>query len=816
MSNFVGRPLHILTAVFTLLTVAVSLPQSSPKPLRRAEILALVGGRSLPQNIVHVITARGLAFHPPDSYRAQLKKAGADTSILASLDQANVSESNPVPADKWELELLDRLTSASADINQKRYPEAVEKLTSALQASVSAPEAGFVMGTILREQADFEAAAQVYTEILREDPNFPDVHTKLSFILYKMDDSDSCVREAKLALEENSINPEAHKNLGLGYLLAGRLDAAVAENQEALRLKPDYGAVHGNLGIVYENKHDFDSAISEYKKAVVLVPEETNYHYNLGTLLGQKGEYEAAIRELREAKRLDPTRVDVRVNLASFLERRDMRAAVVEFRELEKIAPSFQLCQKCLAAALHAAGEEQEALEHYRKAAQLDPTDFEVALALGDILEQQKKYDEALTEYRRAAFMARDKGAPHVAVGRVLLAKKDPAGALNELKRAAVLSPADPETHEMLGRGLAASGDNETAVAEFKEAITLDPKRSQAMVGWAELLEKKDDWPNAIERYHEAAAVESASNNEDHHGQPFPFSSVADTAYKSAQLRLEEHIKELKAAGKSQEVAELEKRMQVAQASAGNTTKLHEFMQAGNQARYERRLEDAENAYRQAVDLAGKTSGSNEVLITALEDLGGIYGLRGNFTGGDAVLHRALTVIETSYGSGSPRSVHPLELLAGNSLAANDFAAAQNYALRALERSQKDISENNPTVCDALRMVSTVYIVQHAYDKARPYLVRAVDLSEKLYGSQDYRTISPLYALCEVESHLDDNKDTEQCYQRLVDGMESVYGESNPAIVPALDGYAMSLKLVGRSEEAAKVQARAASLRHNP
>jgi hypothetical protein len=46
--------------------------------------------------------------------------------------------------------------------------------------------------------------------------------------------------------------------------------------------------------------------------------------------------------------------------------------------------------------------------------------------------------------------------------------------------------------------------------------------------------------------------------------------------------------------------------------------------------------------------------------------------------------------------------------------------------------------------------------------------------------------------------------------------MESVYGENNPAIVPALDGYAKSLKLVGRSEEAAKVQARAASLRHNP
>ena len=82
-----------------------------------------------------------------------------------------------------------------------------------------------------------------------------------------------------------------------------------------------------------------------------------------------------------------------------------MRGAVVEFRELEKVAPDFQVCQKCLADALYASGEQKEALEHYRKAAQLDPTDFEVSLALGRILEDQKRNDEALSEYQRSEFM---------------------------------------------------------------------------------------------------------------------------------------------------------------------------------------------------------------------------------------------------------------------------------------------------------------------------------------------------------------------------------------------------------------------------
>jgi len=815
VSSLIRRTLLALAIPFIFLNVVAAQSQASGKPLRRAEVLALVGGRSLPENIVHTVAARGLAFRVDEAYRAQLQTAGADDAVLAAVNKAKLG-SDPGPADKWELELLGHLTSASASLNQKKYTDAGAELTAALKSSVRSPEAGFVMGAILREQEEFEAAAEVYTEVLREDPSFPDAHTKLSFILYKLKDSDSCLREAKLALSENPQNPEAHKNMGLGYLLAGKFDASLNEDKEALRLKPDYAVVHGNMGIVYDNQHDYDNAIVEYKKATVAFPDNVNYHYNLGTMLGNRGEYEPAVRELREAKRLDPTRVDVRINLASFLERLDMRGAVVEFRELEKVAPDFQVCQKCLADALYASGEQKEALEHYRKAAQLDPTDFEVSLALGRILEDQKRNDEALSEYQRSEFMAPNAGATHLAVGRVLLAQKDTAKALPELKRAAVLSPADAEVHEMLGCGLTASGDDETALAEFKEAVALDPKRSQAMLGWAELLEKRGDWANAMERYHQAAALETARDREDHHGQPFLSSTIAQTAYRSAQARLEEHIKELKVAGKTQEVAALEQQMQAAESSAGSTVKLQELMHSGDEARANRRLDEAENFYKQAVNFADKTSGSDETLATALLDLGGVYGMRQNYSEGDAVLHRALKVIEKNYGAGSPRSVQTLEMLAGNSLAAKDFTAADNYVQRAIELSQKDITENNPTAYEALRMAGVVYSVEKAYPKARPVLEKAVDLGEKLWGAKDYRTISVLYALCDAESHLDQPKDTEACYQRLVPGMESVYGESNPALVPALAGYAKSLKLVGRQAEAAKIEERAASIGHTP
>jgi tetratricopeptide (TPR) repeat protein len=112
-------------------------------------------------------------------------------------------------------------------------------------------------------------------------------------------------------------------------------------------------------------------------------------------------------------------------------------------------------------------------------------------------------------------------------------------------------------------------------------------------------------------------------------------------------------------------------------------------------------------------------------------------------------------------------------------------------------------------------MVANVYTVEKSYDKAQPYLLRVVDLGEKMYGTQDYRGMAALYLLCDNESHLQNANDTEACYRRLLPAMETVYGAGNPALVPALGNYAQSLRSLGRVEEAAKFEERAQSIRQS-
>src|ERR1700728_3907248 len=70
---------------------AANSPQKPQGPLRASEVVALVSGNALPENIVAAINADGLAFHPDDTYVALLKTAGADTRVIDAVQSAKIT-----------------------------------------------------------------------------------------------------------------------------------------------------------------------------------------------------------------------------------------------------------------------------------------------------------------------------------------------------------------------------------------------------------------------------------------------------------------------------------------------------------------------------------------------------------------------------------------------------------------------------------------------------------------------------------------------------------------------------------------------------
>src|ERR1700740_785061 len=181
--------LRVFSLLIAPLLLSFSAASGTPRPLRQTELLALVAGNALPENIVNEIRARGVAFRPDTSFRTQLTSAGATPSILAALD-AEKAPATDTTEDRSDPALLQHITTAAKLMKDKNYDEAGDELTAALKGNFEKFEIGFVMGELLCQQERWGEAAAVYAEVLRQDSDFPEAQTKLSYVLSRAGEGD--------------------------------------------------------------------------------------------------------------------------------------------------------------------------------------------------------------------------------------------------------------------------------------------------------------------------------------------------------------------------------------------------------------------------------------------------------------------------------------------------------------------------------------------------------------------------------------------------------------------------------------------------
>src|SRR5580698_6437929 len=103
--------LTLLICLVGIILVSQPVARCGPRPLSKAELLALVAGDILPENVAFDIQSRGLAFVPDASYKSLLKSAGADAKVLAALNTAKTNPAGNAESSS-DAELLQHLSHA--------------------------------------------------------------------------------------------------------------------------------------------------------------------------------------------------------------------------------------------------------------------------------------------------------------------------------------------------------------------------------------------------------------------------------------------------------------------------------------------------------------------------------------------------------------------------------------------------------------------------------------------------------------------------------------------------------------------------------
>jgi len=766
--------------------------QTDSRPLTKSELLALVAGNALNENIVHEVQARGIAFRYSDAYKTQLSTAGAHADLLTAVANAKIGHAFESADGETELALQNHLSAAGKMLRSKQYDEATRELTAALQDGAHV-EAGFVMGELLRTQEQFDLAANVYQSILREDPGFPEVHTKLAYIFYRTNDLESAIREAQTVLAQNPANAEAHKNLGLGLLGMGRFDGSIAEFREALRIKGDYAAAHLDLALAFDDKHDTKSAIEEYRKANALNPDDANAHYNLAIGLKSVGDRDGAIREYREAKRIDPERIDVRHNLSLLLIDVDTFAAVREFRELLAMAPNFELGHIGLGMAVSRLGHWKEAETEYRKAMELDPSDPIPHSNLGHVFEQQQKDDAAMAEFVNAEQLDNSSVYAHAGMGRVYLRRKDYQHAIGELRRADALNTSFPDNHSDLGEALAATGDMGGAIVQMRLALSLSPQDPNIISKLAPILEKNGDFNGALEQYRLAAEIGKTEE--------------AKKEYSAAIERLKVKVKPAVITPPDTTAASSIPVVPAARITGPvdeNTWRA--TLDASFKALQEQRLGDAEASARTALAMAEK-SFTDQKLVESTRQMAWVLTREQKYAEAREAWQYDIKTSQKVEGPESQESIHAMEGIAGCAYFQKDYATAASFYARAIQLNEKLFGATDMRVKMDLHYLANAYQLLGDYAKAEPIRLQLLQ-ANNANGGDGLTMLGDTLELAKLYLEWGKLDKAEIYCRKSLTEREKAYGDDSPLIADSLQMLSDVLTKLGKNAEAAELKKR--------
>jgi tetratricopeptide (TPR) repeat protein len=348
----------------------------------------------------------------------------------------------------------DLLNAGLEALRGNKFAEAEKFLADSLAIFPSNPDSLLNMGIALVQQRKWDRAEE---------------------FLKKGQVSSSAFDSMPKPKDASGSNPTAETGKRIDLVLAkmpviklrGEADAALAEKRfaeaaakyiETAKLEPADADLFYNLALAQANARQFDDATQSVQKAIQLKPSETAY----GTLRKQ-------IADLQENAVLSKAQALINEG-QELVKKNDFAAAIQKYETALPMVPANKqgIIWEQIAVARANSGQEDQAMEAFKKAVELTPDNSAYREALAQYYLRVKKYDEALNVY------------------------SDP--------RTAGSKPLD-ETLFALGKTLSGKGNNDVAQLAFDRAIKANPQNAEAYyeLGMSIAYGEKRDDKRAIE-----------------------------------------------------------------------------------------------------------------------------------------------------------------------------------------------------------------------------------------------------------------------------------------------------------------------------
>jgi len=319
----------------------------------------------------------------------------------------------------------------------------------------------------------WEESVAEYRKAVELEPDNGVSRLALAVALLETGESDAAIEEFRVAMA--LLPHDAMVRVRLAKALVGRdgaSDEALTLFREALDLAPDLDSVRKGLAsvLLLQERH-LDEASQHLRAVLETDPEDLGARLQLARVLILSGEADQSVEELEKILDVDPFRHEVLLNYGQALSRSgqssDAKAELEDILEQPDVDDSVAaVAHKELAELSSAEGLDDQALVHWRRAAELAPDLVPIQLGFAKALTAAGHHDEA------------------VAVLEVILVS-------NPQDEAALLGRA---------RALAAAGQLSDARADLESLVDSHPDVLEATLDLAAIQARQGDFQGAIGR----------------------------------------------------------------------------------------------------------------------------------------------------------------------------------------------------------------------------------------------------------------------------------------------------------------------------
>ena len=345
---------------------------------------------------------------------------------------------------------------------------AEKNLMAALKRRPQFPDALSALGDLYLVLGKPEMAVEKWEEVIRRNEKFEPAYLSLARFYRSQREYDKAIQEYQKAI---SLNPQGlavrYLELGLTHMDAGNLDEAENAFANATKHDSKMAMAYYKLGQVYAKRGQASKAIKLYRTGRKYDPDNAQVAYELALIFLDANDTKYALLSMERGLAADAVDPDIDKELIAFIQKGATAAAdyMSQLADFE-YSDNFYL-QYFLGKLYLKIGEnEDQALKHFKRAAELDPSNADVHYQLG-LLQEKLQPKEAKKQYRKAVELGAAEAGESAEARAELLFK--------------------------VAQGYLEKGLEAKFIETAKEGLALNPKRADIHLQLANIFRKRAD-----------------------------------------------------------------------------------------------------------------------------------------------------------------------------------------------------------------------------------------------------------------------------------------------------------------------------------